>query len=100
MREAQQRRWAKVRGEAAAAKPKPAKRKRRLSAAGRRAIAEATKKRWAAVRASKAKQAATKAGGKKSVAKTGAEKIPGQEDASLGHARAGLGVLGVTAGPR
>ena len=31
--------------------PTPARKKRRMSAAGRRAISEATKKRWAAVRA-------------------------------------------------
>jgi hypothetical protein len=36
------------------AMPAPRKRKRRLSAAGRLAIAEATRKRWAAVRAAKA----------------------------------------------
>ena len=65
MREAQQRRWAKVRGESApvakaapAAKPIPAKKaKRKMSAAGRKAIAEAQKKRWAAQKAS-AKKAA------------------------------------------
>ena len=59
MREAQQRRWAKVRGESAptakialAAKTAPVKKaKRKLSAAGRKAIAEAQKKRWAARRA-------------------------------------------------
>jgi hypothetical protein len=59
MREAQQRRWAKVRGESAAAAPveKVTKSKRRISAAGRKAIAEAQKKRWAAQRAA-AKKAA------------------------------------------
>ena len=59
MREAQQRRWAKVRGESApaaktapAAKPVPLKKaKRKMSAAGRKAIAEAQKKRWAAQKA-------------------------------------------------
>ena len=59
MREAQQRRWAKVRGESAptaktalAAKTAPVKKaKRKLSAAGRKAIAEAQKKRWAARKA-------------------------------------------------
>jgi hypothetical protein len=53
MREAQQRRWAKVRGESVSAMPveKSAKPKRRISAAGRKAIAEAQKKRWAATRA-------------------------------------------------
>ena len=52
MREAQQRRWAKVRGAGAttktAAKPKT---KRKLSAAARRSIAGAQKKRWAAKKA-------------------------------------------------
>jgi hypothetical protein len=54
MREAQQRRWAKVRGESTApaeAAPKSAKPKRKISAAGRRAIAEAQRKRWAATKA-------------------------------------------------
>ena len=60
MREAQQRRWAKVRGESEA--PAPAKleaapkAKRKLSAAGRAAIIAATKRMWAAKRAA-AKQA-------------------------------------------
>src|SRR5579862_9211850 len=56
MREAQQRRWAKVRGESApAAKTVPIKKTRRkMSAAGRRAIAEAQRKRWAAKKAGKA----------------------------------------------
>jgi hypothetical protein len=60
MREAQQRRWAKVRGESVSAMPaekKSAKPKRKMSAAGRKAIAEAQKKRWAAQRAA-AKKAA------------------------------------------
>ena len=60
MKEAQQRRWAKLRGESEppldSAKPKPAKPKRKLSAAGRRAISEATKKRWALKRAAAAKE--------------------------------------------
>jgi hypothetical protein len=55
MKEAQQRRWAKVRGESepssSSATPEPAKPKRKLSAAGRRAISEATKRRWALKRA-------------------------------------------------
>ncbi|HEX3876749.1 MAG TPA: hypothetical protein VHW24_07180 [Bryobacteraceae bacterium] len=53
MREAQQRRWAKARGEAAPAANKSAKpkAKRRLSPAGRKAIIDALKKRWAAKRA-------------------------------------------------
>jgi hypothetical protein len=54
MREAQQRRWAAIRGEKttpsapATKSPKP---KRRLSAAGRAAIIAATKKRWTLKRA-------------------------------------------------
>jgi hypothetical protein len=59
MREAQQRRWAVVRGEtkqsAPAAKKSP-KPKRHLSAAGRKAISAATKKRWALKRAGAKKQ--------------------------------------------
>jgi hypothetical protein len=39
------------------AKATPTKPKRRLSAAGRKAIIDATKKRWAAIRAAKAKAA-------------------------------------------
>jgi len=59
MREAQQRRWAAVRGETAPAGSTAAtapKRKRRLSAAGRKAIIAATKKRWALKRAEAAKK--------------------------------------------
>jgi hypothetical protein len=58
MREAQQRRWAAVRGETAASKPattRSPKPKRHLSAAGRAAIIAATKKRWALKRAGAAK---------------------------------------------
>lgn len=52
MREAQQRRWAKIKGEVApAAKAAPKPKKRKLSAAGRKAISEAAKRRWAAKRA-------------------------------------------------
>jgi hypothetical protein len=43
-----------------AARKSPARPKRVLSAAGRRAIAEAARKRWAAVRAAKAKSATAK----------------------------------------
>ncbi len=75
MREAQQRRWAKTRGESAPpATPKATKPKRKLSAAGRRRIIEATKKRWAAVRAAKAKQAEPAA--RKSAPKKAAKKAP------------------------
>jgi hypothetical protein len=63
MKEAQQRRWAKIKGESEplvpiAAPIAPAKAKRKLSAAGRAAIVAATKKRWAAIH--KAEKPATK----------------------------------------
>ncbi|MGB9457146.1 MAG: hypothetical protein WCB12_13950 [Bryobacteraceae bacterium] len=62
-----------------AAPTAPAKRKRRLSAAGRRAIAAAARKRWAAVKASKAAgtpapNAAKKSAGKKAPTKKAAKK--------------------------
>jgi hypothetical protein len=76
MREAQQRRWAKVRGKSApsaAASPAAPKSKSRLSEAGRAAIIAATKKRWALKRgeAAKAQSAAKKAApaGKKAAIK-------------------------------
>ena len=50
MREGQQRRWARIRGESESAAtsgtPEPSKPKRKLSAAGRAAIVAALKKRW------------------------------------------------------
>ncbi|MGA2041692.1 MAG: hypothetical protein ABSH42_20615 [Bryobacteraceae bacterium] len=53
-----------------AAPPEPARRKRKLSAAGRRAIAAAARKRWAAVKAAKPQPgAAKKPAGKKGAAK-------------------------------
>ena len=45
--------------------PVPQKRKRRLSAAGRKGIAEAARKRWAAANAAKAEPAPIKRGGRK-----------------------------------
>jgi hypothetical protein len=71
MKEAQQRRWAKIRGESAPpapATPEAPKLKRRLSRAGRAAIVAALKKRWAAKKAATARPkpvAARKAGVKK-----------------------------------
>ena len=44
-------------GAAAEPAPAPPKRKRRLSAAGRKAIGDAARKRWAAVKAAKAQAA-------------------------------------------
>jgi hypothetical protein len=58
MAAAQRKRWAALKsgkqGPAKQGPAKPAAKKRRLSAAGRRAIIEATKKRWAAYKANKA----------------------------------------------
>ncbi len=53
MREAQQRRWAKARGEGE--ESPQAKPRRKMRAAGRKAIAEAQKKRWAAKKAASSK---------------------------------------------
>jgi hypothetical protein len=59
----------------AEAAAKPQKRKRRLSPEGRKAIADAARKRWAAVNAAKAASASPKkAAKKKSAAKTVAKK--------------------------
>jgi hypothetical protein len=79
MKEAQQRRWAKIRGESeppAPATPKAPKPKRRISKEGMARIIAATKERWARVRAGKAQQqkaakktARTKAAVKKAVTK-------------------------------
>src|SRR5450759_4429449 len=61
MKEAQQRPWAKIRGESEPSAPASPKPKRRLSAAGKAAIVAALKKRWAAKRAAaKAQQAPAK----------------------------------------
>ena len=51
------------------AKPEPSKPKRRLSAAGRKAIIAATKRRWALQRAEAAKTAPKKLARKKAVTK-------------------------------
>lgn len=61
------------------AKPEAPKRKRRLSAAGRKAIAEASRKRWAAVKAAKEPQKAApaqKAASKGVAAKKAVKKAP------------------------
>jgi hypothetical protein len=58
MKEAQQLRWAKTRGESESPAPaitQPPKAKRKLSAAGKAAIVAALKKRWAAKKAATAK---------------------------------------------
>lgn len=86
MKEAQQRRWAKIReesGSPAPATPEPEKSKRRISEEGMKRIIAATKKRWALKRAAEAakvkptaakKAAPKKASAKKVVAKNAAAK--------------------------
>jgi len=80
MREAQQRRWASIRGESAAsapATPEALKPKRKLSAAGRKAIQEALRRRWAQKRAEAAKKTARKkAATKKAAKKPGMTSVP------------------------
>jgi hypothetical protein len=54
MAQGQKKRWAAIKAESqgqASATPESAKPKRKISAAGRRAISEATKRRWALKRA-------------------------------------------------
>ena len=75
MKEAQQRRWAKIRVESeppALATPEAPKPKRRISKAGMARIVAATKERWARVRAAKTQQekASRKAARKRSPVKT------------------------------
>lgn len=70
MKEAQQKRWAKIRGESeppVATTQEAPKAKRRLSEAGRAAIVAATKKRWATKKAAAAKSvpAAKEAAGRR-----------------------------------
>jgi hypothetical protein len=78
MKKAQQRRWAKIRGEAKPAAKDAPKPRRKLSAAGRKAIIAAVKKRWALKRAEAApkkitrKEAAVKKAAPAKAAKKGA----------------------------
>jgi hypothetical protein len=64
MKEAQQRRWAKIRGEssppAPTATPESPKSKRRISEEGMKRIVAATKKRWRLAKAAKAQAATAK----------------------------------------
>jgi hypothetical protein len=78
MKEAQQQRWAKIRGESAPAPTTQelSKPKRKLSKAGRAAIVAALKKRWAAKRVEAAKAAPTKPARKKASAKKAAIQAP------------------------
>jgi hypothetical protein len=85
MKEAQQRRWARIKGESEPATPvvAPNKPKRQMSEAGRQAIAEASRKRWAAQKANKEtpersttkKATRKKAAAKKAVVKKLAVKV-------------------------
>jgi hypothetical protein len=82
MREAQQRRWASIRGESepsAPATPEAPKPKRKLSAAGRKAIQDAVRRRWAQKRAGAAKSqpVSTKKTARKKAATKKAAKKPG-----------------------
>jgi len=64
MKEAQQLRWSKIRGESepvAPVAPEPPKAKRRISPEGMERIIAATKKRWRLAKAAKAQPAAKKA---------------------------------------
>jgi hypothetical protein len=89
MKEAQQLRWSKSRGESEPPAPTPEapKPKRKLSEAGRKAISEATKKRWAAVHAAKAapvvakKGPAKKASAKKAPVKAAKKAAPAKKSA-------------------
>ena len=81
MKEAQQLRWAKIRGESeppASTIPEPPRAKRKLSAAGKAAIVAALKKRWAAKRmaATKAAPMAKKSAVKKAPVKAGKKNAP------------------------
>jgi len=80
MAAAQKARWAKIRGEVepASAEPKPTN-QRKLSAAGRKAISQATKKRWALKRAEAQKPQSTAA--RKAAAKKTADKRPRRKKA-------------------
>jgi hypothetical protein len=89
MREAQERRWAKVRGESEApalvpvTAPAPAKAKRKLSAAGRAAIVAALKKRWAEKRGSAKKGIVKKAAVKAPSSKAAMKKMSPARKAAL-----------------
>jgi len=88
MKAAQQRRWAKIRGESeppAQARPEAPKAKRKLSAAGKKAIQEAVKRRWAQKRAEAAKAAPAR---KKAVVKKAAPARAAKKSAPVKKAAA------------
>lgn len=71
------------------AAPAPAKRKRKLSAAGRKAISDAVKKRWAATKAAQAQSAAAPAkAGRKKPSKRGASSARKSSTRRRGAAKA------------
>ncbi len=75
MKDAQQRRWARIRGEGeppAPATPEAPKKKRRISEEGMKRIIAATKRRWRLAKAAKAKTPAAK----KTAIKESAVKAP------------------------
>jgi DnaK suppressor protein len=81
MKEAQQLRWAEIRGESEPSAPatsEPSKPKRKLSKAGKAAIVAATKARWERVRAeaANAKPAAKKQAVKKAPVKAAKKRAP------------------------
>jgi hypothetical protein len=85
MKEAQQRRWARIKGQSVPPTPAmvSAKPKRHISEAGRQAIADAVRRRWAAKKAAKGSPAPSatkkasrkKAASKKAVVKKAAVKV-------------------------
>jgi hypothetical protein len=79
MKEAQQRRWAAIKGTSeppSRATSKPAKPKRRISEEGMKRIIAATKKRWRLARAAKAQPgSATKTARKKATPRKAAKKV-------------------------
>jgi hypothetical protein len=73
----QQKRWATIKGGGKALSPvtlEPFKPKRKLSAAGRRAIIAATKRRWAVVKAMKASELNERPGAKKAARRNAVRK--------------------------
>jgi hypothetical protein len=88
MKEAQHRRWTKIRGESeppAPATPEAPKPKRRIGKAGMARIIAATKERWARVRAAKAQQekATRKAARKKAAVRKAAPANAAKKSAAL-----------------
>lgn len=69
------------------ATPPPARKERHMSAAGRKAIADAARRRWAAVRTSK-DVAGGSASPKRRISAAGRKRIAGAEEA-LGNAKSG-----------